>query len=282
MSNIQQHNIIVSTDWLSANINHPNLVILDATIPKVTAKNSQQKGATIQIKGARFFDLKNKFRDLSNELPNTIPSADFFTQSAQELGICKDSMIVVYDKMGIYSSPRAWWLFRLMGHQQVAVLDGGFPAWQAAGLETEQTKPYTGERGDFEADFQADMVCFTEDIIQSIQRENELVLDARSHGRFTATEAEPRAGLRGGHIPNSESLPFSKIVQNGKFLSKEKLSELFDVSKNKNKQVMFSCGSGITACVLALGAEIAGLEDTKVYDGSWTEWALREDLPIEK
>lgn len=273
---------IVSTDWLSQHINHPNIVILDATIPKVTAKKSPQKSEALQIKNARFFDLKNKFRDLNNELPNTIPSPEAFTQAAQNLGINKNSIIVVYDKMGIYSSPRVWWLFRLMGHQQVAVLDGGFPAWQAADLETETPRPYDGKSGDFEANFQADLVCYTDDIIQSMNTENQVVLDARSYGRFTATAPEPRAGLRGGHIPNSESLPFSKIVSDGKLLPKEKLVELFQVSKNQHKKVMFSCGSGITACVLALGAEMAGLENTKVYDGSWTEWALREDLPIEK
>lgn len=282
MSTIHLSTPIVSTNWLSAHLDHPNLVILDATIPKVTAKNTPSKDANLQIKNARFFDLKNKFRDLNNDLPNTIPSADFFTQSAQKLGINQNSIIVVYDKMGIYSSPRAWWLFRLMGHQQVAVLDGGFPAWQQAGLAVEDAVPYSGKKGDFEAHFQPDMVCYTEDIIQSIENKNSLVLDARSHERFTATAPEPRAGLRGGHIPNSESLPFSRLVQHGQLLTKEALVELFQVSNTQDKQVMFSCGSGITACVLALGAEIAGLKETKVYDGSWTEWALREDLPIEK
>lgn len=274
---------IVSVDWLFKNLNNENLIILDATIPKVTAKkeaiSSDEKQ---QIKGAVFFDIQKTFSDENAPFPNTVLSAKEFEKSAQELGINNNSCIVVYDDLGIYSSPRVWWMFQLMGFNNIAVLDGGIPAWKAKKHPTEKLKNHQLKKGDFTANYQSEKIKFTADVLSAINNETILIADARSKGRFLATEPEPRNDLKGGRIPNSVSLPYSEIVENILLKSEEDLKSVFNTLNPKNKSLIFSCGSGITASVLALGAEIAGVKNHAVYDGSWTEWGSTEGLPIEK
>jgi thiosulfate/3-mercaptopyruvate sulfurtransferase len=202
-----------------------------------------------------------------------MPSAEFFTDEMQKLGIQQDSAIVVYDNVGVYASPRAWWMFRAMGHEQVAVLDGGLPAWITAGLATvSQLKEKPAQRGDFIAHPRPALFVNADDVMQALNDEQFRVIDARSEGRFKGLEAEPREGLKRGHMPNAVNIPFANVLDNGLLKSRSNLQSMFQ--RYQNKKMIFSCGSGVTACILALAADQAGYEDLSVYDGSWSEWGL--------
>lgn len=271
---------IVSVDWLHDNLSVNNLIILNATIQKVGTKSDDKKEKQ-QIQNAVFFDLKNIFLDVEGEFPNTVPSEKHFENEAQKLGINNDSCVVVYDDLGVYSAPRVWWLFRIFGFTNIAVLNGGLPAWKDAGYIVELKKERKPLVGNFKTNLNKEKISVTEEVLKA-SRDNKVILDARSKGRFYATEPEPRKDLRGGHIPNSKSLPYSELQLEGKMKSKEELQKIFsDMNPNK-EEMIFSCGSGITACILALGAEESGNTNYSVYDGSWTEWASRLELPIEK
>ncbi|RIA09666.1 thiosulfate/3-mercaptopyruvate sulfurtransferase [Flavobacteriaceae bacterium MAR_2010_72] len=262
---------LVSVKWLEQHLNAANLVILDASIPKVTGDDSNDQNK-IQIPNARSFDLKNKFSDSSAPFPTTFPSLEQFQREAQKLGINKDSAIVIYDDKGIYSSPRAWWLFRAFGHSNVAVLDGGLPAWNAAQYKVELKQEIPTKTGDFIGKLQPHLMKFFDDVKKESVDAKHLIIDARSRGRFIGVEAEPRKGLRSGTIPNSKNLPFEDLLNDGKFKTEKELLHSFKTVANTTDNITFSCGSGITACVLALGAELAGYKNLSVYDGSWTEW----------
>ena len=275
---------LVSVDWLWRYFEASNLIILDASIPKVgEVKSEAMNTVRTQINNARFFDLKKNFSDLTSEYPNTMPSPEKFSEAARQLGINRDSAIVIYDELGIYSSPRVWWMFKAMGHKNVAVLDGGFPEWEKAGLPCEIKRKFMGSKGNFTAKYHKDLMSDYKDVLNAIHNEHCLVIDARAENRFNGTEPEPREGLRSGHIPNSINLPYSELINNNRLNSKEKLSESFSKFNTvKQDRLIFTCGSGITACILALGAEIAGLQNNAIYDGSWTEWGSLTELPIEK
>ena len=260
---------IVSSEWLNANLNNPDLVILDAT----QEKNRQD----IQIKGARYFDIKTVFSDTNSEYPNMLADATQFGKNCKILGINTSSQIVVYDNLGIYTSPRVWWMFKTMGHENVAVLNGGFPDWLKHNFETEKAQTRVYKTGDFSADFDSKNVRDFDFVKNNISKSEALVIDARSAGRFNGTEPEPRAGLRGGNIPNSVNIPFKDLLdESGKYKSKEDLKKVFESIVTDDKPLIFSCGSGITACVVLLASEGVLANDKSVYDGSWTEWAQRE------
>ncbi|CAH8282093.1 thiosulfate/3-mercaptopyruvate sulfurtransferase [Mariniflexile fucanivorans] len=266
MAKINISNSVVSVSWLHDNLKAENLIVLDGTINKVFDKNQ------LQIPNTRLFDIKNKFSDASAPFPSTFPSEKQFQESAQELGINSDSALVVYDDKGIYSCARVWWLFKAFGFDNVAVLDGGFPAWKKAGFSTESMKLYTGELGDFEAKLKPEFMKFFKDMKKASETKSHTIIDARSEARFKSLEAEPREGLRMGTIPNSVNLPFEDLLENNQFLSKDSMEAKFQKLAKKNEPIIFSCGSGITACVLALGATMSGYKNISVYDGSWTEW----------
>ena len=273
---------IVSVAWLQEHLDHKNLIILDCTIPKVTEKsNAVNSDEKLQIKGAIFFDIKNTFSDVNGKFPNTILSQKEFEYKAQELGINNNSLIVCYDDLGVYSSPRVWWMFQLMGFTNVAVLDGGLPKWIEHKYPIEKQQNNSRSKGNFKTNYQSGKIKFTNDILSAINNKTILIADARSKGRFNSTESEPRSDVKGGHIPNSVSLPFSEIIENGTFKSEEALKVIFNEINPEKKPFIFSCGTGITASVLALGAEISGSKNYAVYDGSWTEWGSTENLPIE-
>ena len=270
---------IVSAAWLFSNLEDPNLIILDASF-KENQSNVKTDLENIQIKGARFFDIKNTFSDISNPLPNTVPSLEQFIFEVRKLGVNKNSSIVVYDNLGLYSSPRAWWLFKLMGHQNVAVLDGGLPEWisQKYSVEAIPKNP-NYSIGDFEAEFDSELVKSKEQILENVYTKDAVLIDARAENRFKAIDDESRSGLRSGHIPGSINVPYTLLLQNGKFLPKE---ELVKVLKTDNRPLIFTCGSGVTACIDLIAYELIGKNPKSVYDGSWTEWGQLGNLPIEK
>ncbi len=261
---------LVSSQWLNQNLNASNIVILDASILKVTDNNSLEE--TKQIPNSRFFDLKNKFSDVSAKFPSTVPSVKQFTNEAQKLGINKESAIVIYDDKGIYSSARAWYLFKAFGFNNVAVLDGGLPEWKKKNFQIEDKTSLEFERGNFEGSYNSEYFKFFDEL-KSISNDFKcLILDARSAKRFKGVIPEPRKGLRSGTIPNSKNLPFTDLINGNCLKSNEELTAIFNNLAKPDKKLIFSCGSGITACILALAAEMANYKNLSVYDGSWTEY----------
>ncbi len=182
----------------------------------------------------------------------------------------------MYDNLGIYSSPRVWWMFKTMGHQNVYVLNGGLPDWIENKYPTEEKQPQQYELGSFKAQFNSEKVKNYNFIKNNLNNERQLVIDARSSGRFNGTAPEPREGLRSGSIPNSVNIPFGDVLENGKYKSKEELKTIFSKINPENKALIYSCGSGLTACIILLAGELLLPNKTSVYDGSWTEWAQIE------
>jgi thiosulfate/3-mercaptopyruvate sulfurtransferase len=272
---------LVSVNWLYQHKDATNLIILEGTIPKVSQSKIDSIIAENQIPNTRFFDLKNTFSIQGATFPNTAIKPKDFEREARKLGINKNSCIVVYDVHGIYSSPRVWWLFKSMGFDNIAVLDGGFPAWEKAKYPIEIKQTHNVKLGDFEAKYHPEKMINSGAVLTSISNGEKQVVDARSVGRFNATEPEPRKEIRSGHIPTSTNLPFASLLNTFELKPKEELEQLFLKVNPSNKALVFSCGSGITACVLALGATVAGCKEISVYDGSWTEWGSLHHLPIE-
>ncbi|WP_367751838.1 sulfurtransferase [Flavobacterium sp. WC2430] len=271
-------NPIVSVSWLKEHFEDADLIVLDAS-QKVNQTKEELQFEELQIKGARIFDIKNDFSDTTNPLPNTLPDPTAFTKAAIKLGINKDSKIVVYDSIGIYTSPRAWWLFTIMGHEAVWVLDGGLPAYAKENLPVEKSVKREYPLGNFESNFNPDLVKTKEQILENIDSKEAVLIDARSSDRFLGETKEPRAGLRSGHIPGSINIPYTNLLRDGKFLSKD---ELVKILPKLDQPFVFTCGSGVTACIDLIAYELIGNKNIKaVYDGSWTEWGQIENLPIE-
>ena len=280
MTNIKIPNSLVSVHWLVENLDAENLIILDASVKPVTPAHNDKQQMPVYIPGALRFDIDHEMSDMTTSLPHMMPPPEVFTEKAQKLGINKDSAMIAYDHVGIYSSPRAWCMFRAMGHDQVAVLDGGLPAWIQAGFETVPTLSTPSGRGDFASRPQGGWFVDSSYVLHALTDPTFRVIDARSEGRFKGLEPEPREGLRHGHMPNAINIPFTSVLENGRLLSKEKLQSIF--KKYEDKHLIFSCGSGVTACVTALAAEQAGSNNLSIYDGSWSEWGLPSSgLPVE-
>ncbi|MBU2969973.1 sulfurtransferase [Pseudoalteromonas sp. C2R02] len=271
---------LVTTDWLNDNINHKQLIIFDASMAQAGSK-AAYKAETI-IQGARRFDFSKEVCDLDSPISNTMPSEEKFQSLMREFDINNDSCIIVYDEKGIYSSARAWWMFRAMGFDNVAVLDGGLPDWLAKGYPITESYQKVKNSGDFIACYNPDTFVDQNAVLAQLGNQSYLVLDARGKNRFLGDAEEPRAGMRAGHIPNARSMPYSDIVKNGFMLDKDALQTVFHKRLAANADALiFSCGSGVTACILALGAHIVGYENLAVYDGSWSEWGASSELPIE-
>lgn len=259
---------IVSCEWLNEHRNLKHLVILDASVRKTDADASEG-----YIPNSRHFDIKERFSDSNDAFPNAFPSQEQFQYEARQLGINSNSLIVVYDNVGVYWSPRAWWLFKSFGFENVAVLDGGLPEWKRLNLESVASlAPKIWDKGNFKADYQPDKMRFFHHILEISKDETCSILDARSEERFKGIVPEPRVGLRSGTIPNSANLPYTNVLNGHCLKSEAELKLIFDAFSIEDKALTFSCGSGITACILALAAEIAGCKKLSVYDGSWTEY----------
>ena len=259
----------VTPQWLNTHLYNEDVIVLDATMGK------DLELASKCIKGARYFDISKLFSDTSNPFPNAFPSENQFQEEARKLGINRDSIIVVYDDKGIYSSARAWWMFKAYGHENIAVLDGGFPAWLQFSFSIEEGYNSDTVLGNFMAHLQKGFVCFFKDVKKIIDNKNFSIIDARSAERFQCKVPEPREGLRSGQIPNSENLPYTDVLDNGMLKSKNELKTLFKNSIKDDKTLICSCGSGITACILALALYNIDYKRVCVYDGSWTEWGTQ-------
>ncbi|MAZ04080.1 MAG: 3-mercaptopyruvate sulfurtransferase [Sneathiella sp.] len=274
---------LVSTDWLAEHMEAPDVRIVDASwhMP-ATGRDPRAEYEAEHIPGAVFFDI-DEIADTDNPLPHMVPSPEKFSSRMRKLGLGDGNRIVIYDSLGIVSAARAWWLLRLFGHQDVAILDGGLPKWKAEGRPVEDAPVKPAERH-FTARINSFLLREKDQIARNIGMEREQVLDARSAGRFSGDEPEPREGLRGGHIPGSLNLPFTELLNddNKTFRNADDLKATFDrTGLDFKKPVITSCGSGVTACVLAFGLHLLGHHRVAVYDGSWTEWALDEKQPVD-
>lgn len=255
------------------------VIILDATIHKVNEKidNSNK----ILIPNSLFFDIEGTFSDHNSGLPNTMVDAKTFESNVQQLGIDKDSVVVIYDRWGVYSSPRAWWMFRYMGHQQTYVLNGGIKAWQDAGLTIVTSHSNPQKSGNFTANVRPSWFEDTKSVLKALQQHSASIVDARGAARFSGKNPEPRPGLRAGHIPTATNLSYDQVLDGAYMKDNVALQALFTNHTHKDTPTIFTCGSGVTAAILALAAYQIGNENISVYDGSWAEWGSNPNLPIE-
>ena len=274
---------LVSTEWLAGHLGHPRLRVVDGSwhMPQ-QARDARAEFVAAHLPGAAFFDI-DAIADRTTSLPHMLPPSAQFAGQVGDLGVGADDLVVVYDSRGVVSAARVWWTFRAMGHARVAVLDGGLPKWRAEGRPVESGQSSARARR-FKARMRPALVRSLDQMRDNLQTGREQVLDARSHGRFAGTEPEPRAGLRGGHIPESLNLPYEALYRpNGTLLPPEELRRRFHAAGlDLERPVTTTCGSGVTASVLALGLHVAGHGAVAVYDGSWSEWGGRDDTPIDR
>ncbi len=273
---------LVSTAWLEANLFDSNLVILDASMKTVLGKEPLVHPKFSAIPRTEKFDIEKVFVDNDSSQVHAMPTAEQFMKGIAHLGLNKDSQVVIYDDQGIYSSPRAWWMFKLMGFDRVFVLDGGLPQWlveQRMTVDEYQPRECVPD-GDFVAEYQPELICDLAHVLTRFDANSVQVFDARGKARFCGETPEPRVNMRSGHIPGSINLPFSQVLNGYKLKEVEQLRPLFDPQDEQIDERIFSCGSGITACILILAAVAAGYENTVLYDGSWADWGSHPQVPV--
>jgi thiosulfate/3-mercaptopyruvate sulfurtransferase len=274
---------LVSTDWLAEHLTAPDVAVLDASwhLPN-SGRSAKAEFLSAHIPGALFFDI-DEIADTSSLYPHMLPSAEKFSSRMRKMGIGDGKKIVVYDTVGLFSAARAWWMFRVFGKEDLAILDGGFPKWKMEGRPIEDGEPPPRQERHFTARYQGMLVKDRNEVLRSIRSGREQLVDARSAGRYAGTEPEPRAGVRSGHIPGARSLPYSELVHgDGTLKSASDIDGAFGKAGiDPSQPVIAYCGSGVTAAVLSFGLAVAGHPDHAVYDGSWSEWGSEDDLPIE-
>lgn len=279
----QRDTYLVTSEWLEAHLSDPDLAIVDGSwhMP-AEGRNARAEFEAEHIPGAVFFDI-DEIADDTSGLPHMLARPEKFSSKVRKLGIGDGKRIVVYDTKGLFSAARVWWTFRAMGAREVSVLDGGLPKWKAEGRPLEEGPPRVRERH-FSARRQAAMVRDADDVLGIVANGGTAqIVDARSAGRFTGTDPEPRAGLRGGRIPGSHNVPFNTLLNDdGTLKASDELAKRFEeAGVDLSKPVVTSCGSGVTAAVLSLALESLGHKNTALYDGSWSEWGGRDELPVE-
>ncbi len=272
---------LVSTQWLAAHLKDPDLRVLDASWYLPGSKRDPfAEYQAAHIPGARFFDLDD-VSDHRSDLPHMVPPVEKFMSRMRAIGVGDGHQIVVYDGSGLFSAPRVWWLFKLMGQMDIAVLDGGFPKWQAEGHPVEDLPPILRDRHMMVRRQNQMVKDVTQVSAASKLRESEIV-DARSPGRFYGKDPEPRPGLRAGHIPGSKNVFYKDLLKaDDTMKSPDEMRQVFlEAGVDLDKPVITSCGSGVTAAILSLGLTRMGKTDHSLYDGSWTEWGMFPTLPI--
>jgi thiosulfate/3-mercaptopyruvate sulfurtransferase len=276
-------NPLVTHSWLAGRLHDPGVVILDATLPPVGVTppvDTRARYVAKHIPGAIFFDIE-KLSDRTSLLPHMLPTPDAFSRDLSALGIGDNMAIVIYEQEGVFSAPRAWWMLKTFGAQNVYLLDGGLRAWIDAGLPTESGDVSRAPAA-FHAKLDQNAVKDFSQIQQMIAVHAQ-ILDARSAGRFSGALPEPRPGISSGHMPGSTSIPFTELTEGGRLKPVEELRRLFTAKGVDIEQpITTTCGSGVTAAVIALGLELAGAKQVSLYDGSWAEYATHPEAVIEK
>lgn len=272
---------LITCDWLNENLNQEDLIIIDCTwhLPG-TNRDGKSEFLNERIPGSIFFDL-DEFSDQSSKYPHTIADKEWFSKKASELGIQNSDHIICYDTLGIFTSPRVSWMFSQYGHEKVSILDGGFKNWKIKKFKIETGKPQNKGQSNYIAKNNPKNIKFFEDIKNNIVSSTFKLIDARPSGRFNATDPEPRPELQSGNIPNSQSLPFSKLLDpaTGCMKNKDELKKIFDeLGISSEDKITFSCGSGVAAVIAGTAYEKVFNKEFDVYDGSWTEWALKNKL----
>jgi thiosulfate/3-mercaptopyruvate sulfurtransferase len=272
---------LVSTDWLERHLRDPDLRVLDASwyLP-AAGRDGRVEYAAAHIPGARFFDI-DEISDQRSTLPHMAPPPEKFISRMRAMGVGDGHQVVVYDGSGIFSAARVWWTFRLMGKSDVAVLDGGFPKWLAEGREVEDMPPVVRDRH-ITVSRQNHLVKDVTQVAHAAKLGEAEIIDARSAARFRGEAPEPRPGLRSGHIPGSKNLPFAEVLNpDGTMKSPAALKAAFEAAGvDLAKPAITTCGSGVTAAVLSLALERTGHRSHALYDGSWAEWGMYDDLRV--
>ncbi|KRS19774.1 3-mercaptopyruvate sulfurtransferase [Roseovarius indicus] len=272
---------LVSTDWLAAHMKDPDLRILDGTyfLPGID-RDPRAEYAETHIPGARFFDI-DEISDQRSELPHMAPPVEKFMSRMRAMGVGDGHQVVVYDTHGLFSAARVWWLFKLMGQNDVAVLDGGLPKWVSEGRETEDMEPIIRDRH-MTVRRQAHMVKDVTQVSAASKLGDYEILDARSPARFRGEEPEPREGLRSGHIPGSKNVHYRELMnEDGTMKDPDGLRAVLDAAGvDTARPVITTCGSGVTAAIINLALERIGKTDHALYDGSWTEWGAFGTVPV--